>query len=275
MAAIDIAIWDALGRRERKPVAALLAHEPAKSVPAYLSGLRRGSLTERVDLLTRLVAQGLPAVKIFVSNDTTETLAEIDALRSAVAGDWDLMVDALWSYEAVSDAAEARRAFGTRDVRWFECPLIPEDLEAHRELAAGAGVPIAIGEHFFTHYQSQPWFTAGTMSVFQPDMGRTGLSNGYRQAEMAREHGIAVTPHMGSGSPIVQATALQFWAATRPALPCEYQFDLTDVLPDAFDSGWSFANGSLPVPDRPGLGVAVDEDAIVAGSSIIERWCAN
>jgi galactonate dehydratase len=110
--------------------------------------------------------------------------------------------------------------------------------------------------------------------VFQPDIGRTGLSNGIRQASMATEHGIAVTPHMGNGSPIVQATALHFWAATRPEVPCEYQFDLADVLPAAFKSGWTFAKGRLDVPALPGLGVEVDEVALRASSRAIELWRA-
>jgi D-galactarolactone cycloisomerase len=274
MAAIDIAVWDAIGRREGVPVCSLLAGKPARSVPAYLSGIRRGSLAERIEMLSGLVAYGLTAAKIFVTSNTAETLAEIDALRSGVAGDWGLMVDALWSYESVAAAAEARRAFGERGVRWLECPLIPEDLDAHRELASGGGSPIALGEHFFTHHQSLPWFRARALSVFQPDMGRTGLSDGLRQTAMAREHGVAVTPHMGSGSPIGQATAFHFWAAVRPELPCEYQLDLADVLPAAFDTGWRLEKGALAVPSRPGLGVEVNEAAVEANSAAVERWRA-
>jgi galactonate dehydratase len=274
MAAIDIAVWDALGRRNGKPLSSMLSSDPAPSVPAYLSGIRRGTVAERIEMLSGLVKDGLSAAKIFVTNDTAETLAEIDALRSAVGGDWQLMVDALWSYESVGTAAEARRAFGERGVRWLECPLIPEDLDAHRELAAGGGAAIALGEHFFTHYQSLPWFKSGALSVFQPDMGRTGLSNGIRQTDLAREHGIDVTPHMGSGSPIVQATALHFWAAIRPELPCEYQLDLVDVLPAAFDTAWTFDKGAFAVPHRPGLGVEVDEVELRANSAAVERWGA-
>ena len=110
--------------------------------------------------------------------------------------------------------------------------------------------------------------------MFQPDMGRTGLSNGRRQAELAREHGIAVTPHMGNGSPIVQAAALHFWAASRPEYPCEYQLDLADVLPTAFDTAWKFASGGFVVPGRPGLGVEVDEAALRASSAGVELWRA-
>jgi D-galactarolactone cycloisomerase len=274
IAAIDIAIWDALGRRAGLPLSRLLSDDPALSVPAYLSGVRRATLLERVDLLAGLVDEGLTAAKLFVTSNTDETLAEIDALRAGVGGDWDVMVDALWSYDTVADAVAARRAFGEQGVRWFECPIIPEDLDGHRRLAEGGGAPIALGEHFFTHHQSLPWFEAKALAVFQPDIGRTSLSNGLRQAQLASECGIAVTPHMGSGSPIVQATALHFWAATRPDLPCEYQFDLADVLPGVFATGWKLAKGAFAVPEQPGLGVEVDETELRAHSDSVERWNA-
>lgn len=275
MAAIDIALWDALARRSGLPLCSLLSTDPAPVVPTYLSGIRRATVSERIEMLSGLVAEGLTAVKLFVTNDTAETLAEIDALRAGVGGDWKIMVDALWSYETVADAAEARHALADRGVRWLECPLIPEDLEAHIELARSGGTPIALGEHFFTHHQSTPWLKAGALAVFQPDMGRAGLSNGLHQTGIARAHGIAVTPHMGNGSPIGQAAALHFWAATHPELPCEYQLDLADVLPDAFESAWVFAKGGFDVPNRPGLGVDVDEAALRASGAEVEAWHAR
>jgi len=257
------------------PLSAMLSERPARAVPVYLSGIRRATVTDRIDMLSGLVDNGLTAVKIFGTSDTAETLGEIDALRAAVAGDWAIMVDALWSYETVADAAEARRALGDRNVGWLECPLVPEDLDAHRELAAGSGAPIALGEHFFSHYQSLPWLKSAALSIFQPDMGRTGLSNGLHQAALAREHGIAVTPHMGSGSPIVQAAALHFWAAIHPELPCEYQLDLADVLPGVFDTAWKFARGGFVVPGRAGLGVDIDEAVLRASSPEVELWHAS
>lgn len=272
MAAIDIAVWDALGRRSGRPLSSMLSTEPARSVSTYLSGIRRATLPARIDLLAGLVAEGLPAVKLFTTSDTADALAEIGALRANVPGDWDIMVDALWSYETAAEAAEARRAFGDVGVGWLECPLIPEDLEAHQELAAGEGAPVALGEHFFHHLQVLPWFKAGALSVFQPDIGRTGVSDGLRQTKMARQHGIAVTPHMGNGSPIVQAAALHFWSSIKSEYPCEYQFDLADVVPGAFQNAWKFERGTFSVPDGPGLGVDVDETVLARSSASVERW---
>lgn len=272
LAALDIAVWDALARRNAIPLSALLCRSPKSSVPIYLSGIRRATLHERTDHLSQLVASGLTAVKIFAGNETHSTLAEVDALRAAVPGAWDLMVDALWSYDQVEDAIDASRQLGERGVRWLECPLVPEELDLHRELAQQAGVPIALGEHFFTHHQSEPWMRARAMQMFQPDIGRTGISDGLRQVAAAGRQGIGSTPHMGSGSPVVQAAALQVWASIAAAAPCEYQFDLADLLPEVFDNGWRYADGALAVPDRPGSGVEVNETALQRLSATVETW---
>jgi galactonate dehydratase len=90
------------------------------------------------------------------------------------------MVDALWSYEDVAAAADARRNFADLDVRWLECPLVPEDLDRPLRLAAHPGIPVALGEHFFTRHQSGPWLRAKALNLFQPDVGRTGISDGLR-----------------------------------------------------------------------------------------------
>lgn len=275
LAAVEGAIWDALGRRVGLPVAALLAGNPANSLEIYASGLRQGSLGERVEVLRRTVDEGVAGAKIFVGGDTGASLAELSGLRGGVPGMWKLMVDALWSYETVASAVEARNRFAEFDVNWLECPLVSEDFEGHCELAGADGVPVALGEHFFTHHQSTPWMRARALDVFQPDICRTGFSDGLVQAGMAREAGIRVTPHMGSGSPVVQAAALSFAAACHADEPCEYQFDLANLLPDVFETAWKRHDGKLEVPDVPGLGISVLEEALARSSLTRESWRAD
>jgi L-alanine-DL-glutamate epimerase-like enolase superfamily enzyme len=86
MAALDIAVWDAPGRRNKVSHAKLLLGSSQPSVPIYLSGLRRGTVVGRGELLSDLMAGGLGAVKIFAGKENAETLAEVDALRSRVPG---------------------------------------------------------------------------------------------------------------------------------------------------------------------------------------------
>lgn len=262
IAALDIAICDALAKTAGKPLAALFGHDPKPEIPLYLSGIRRTSLAERQALMNELVEDGLTAAKIFVDGDNDETMAEVDALQAGITGDWSLMVDCLWSCTSVEQAADLAERLGERGVKWLECPLIPEDLDGHSRLRAGSPTPIALGETFFTGYQLRDWMRGEAFDIYQPDIGRTGYAEGLDQAKQVQDAGLIVTPHMGSGSPVVQAAALHFHAAVCAGQPCEYQRDLAGFLPDAFHSHWNMDHSTATLPDRPGLGVEVDETAL-------------
>ena len=272
IAALDMAVWDALARRADVSLCAMISPDPARSLGVYLSGLRRSTRRERIALLRRMTDEGLRGAKIFVGGDTAETVQEASALRDAVAGNWRLMVDALWSYADVEAAAEAKQALVAREVDWLECPLLPEALAGHAALVARPGVPIALGESFHTTWQVEPWTAARALDILQPDIGRTGFSDGLRQHAIARAANIGVTAHMGSGTPVVQAAALHFNAAVAGDRLAECQFDLGGVLPEVFDTGWCYGGGQMAVPQRPGLGVEVNADALARHCDSTERW---
>jgi L-alanine-DL-glutamate epimerase-like enolase superfamily enzyme len=274
MAALDVAVWDALGRRHDMPVCGLINASPRRLVPVYLSGIRRANIEERVALLREMTDSGLRGAKIFVDADTEATLREVAALRDGVPGNWELMTDALWSYPDVAGAAEAKSRLSAYGVKWLECPLPPEDLKGHASLAAQSGVPIALGENFFTRFQLEPWVEAGALQILQPDICRTGFSDAMRQQRLAGSAGIQVTAHMGSGSPVVQAAALQFDATLQGDLLAEHQFDLGEALPEVFRSHWIYRDGAMQVPDAPGLGLEIDESALLNHCRSVERWAA-
>jgi L-alanine-DL-glutamate epimerase-like enolase superfamily enzyme len=275
IAALDMALCDAMAKSRQVSVARDFNNNATGTFGVYLSGIRRNSREERAAFLASLVEDGLQAAKIFVDSDTEETAREVAYLRSAVDGDWQLMVDALWSFERIDDAQRLREMLDTHDVTWLECPIIPEDLSSHKTLCKKAGIPIALGEHFFTHWQLQDWVDARALHIFQPDIGRTGFCGGVVMADMAKAAGIQVTPHMGTGSPVVQAAALQFYSAVCDTLPCEFQLDLANPLPEVFESAWNYHNGSMTLPDAPGLGVQINEknlqEYIVTNLSFISR----
>jgi len=152
LAALDIAVWDAIGKREDVPVAALVDSKPRADIPAYLSGVRRATLAERVDFVNRWIDDGLRGAKIFLTADLEAGTAELDGLMSGAPRMEQWMVDTLWM-NSYTQAVAAKKAYGERNVRFFECPLQPEDLRGHRELRSQGGAPIALGEHFRTRYQ--------------------------------------------------------------------------------------------------------------------------
>lgn len=253
IAALDIALCDALGKCAGVSLAG------GRPVPIYLSGLRQATRRERVAFWEARRAEGFGGVKLFGDADIPRCLAEIDTLRENVPGDWQIMVDSLWSVLPGKDATDAAKAFAARGVGWWECPFVPEDLTAHCDLCRKSEVPVALGEHFFTAYQVEPWFEEGALDIFQPDIGRTGFAGGMALAAQATERGIAVTPHMGTGSPIVQAAALSFHAAIAGSHLCEFQMELSSLLGDVIRSGWSLEEGRMVPDGTPGIGVTIDE----------------
>ena len=259
IAALDIAVWDALGRREGLPVSAMLSDSPRREIPVYLSGIRRATLEERVEHVNRWIDGGLKGAKIFLTGDHDAGTRELDGLMAGAPRLEQWMVDTLWMGTR-ENVGEAKLAYGERGVRFFECPLQPEDLHGHRELVALPGAPIALGEHFRTRYQLEPWVAGQrALDVYQPDIGRTGFTDYLKQKDMASAAGIPTTPHMGSGVSIFQAATLQCAAIASPEYLQEFQGGLSEKLGDASDTAWSYADGQFVLPDRPGIGADIDE----------------
>ena len=261
-AALDIALHDALARRAGCAVRHLLSPEARPFVPAYLSGARAPDRAGRIACVRRWAETGSAAVKLFLRGEPEADLEEFDALRQALPEITWWAVDALWTCESRDRAAQARRAHGERGARWLECPLLPEDLPGHVALQAAPGCPIALGEHFRTALQAQPWLDARALQVLQPDIGRTGFVQARRMLAAARPLGIGVTPHMGGALDVMQAATLQFATVATPELPCEYQAGLANRLPAALRTQWRLGPRGFEAPAEAGLGIDVDADAL-------------
>lgn len=262
LAAVDIALWDALGKRHGRSVARLLDDAPRARIPVYQSGLRQATLPERTEFARRMAAEGVRGVKIFPVGSADEMLGELDALMQACPEVEQWMVDTLWMCDDVA-AARLKRELGARGVRFFECPLQPEYLAAYRALARLPGAPIALGEHFRTRYQLADWLLhPPALDVYQPDIGRTGISDFLRQRDLAAAAGIPTTPHMGNGVSVFQAATLHCAAVSSPELLQEFQSGLSTLLSDATSTRWQARDGEFVLPEAPGLGVEVDEAAL-------------
>ena len=262
LAAIDIAVWDAIGKREQSPVAALLAPNPRTRFDVYLSGIRRSTLQERSEHVNSWIDTGLRGAKIFLTGDVDKGTAELDGLMEGAPDLEQWMVDTLWMCSPES-AELGKSEYGRRNVRFFECPLQPEDLNGHQILVKKPGAPIALGEHFRSRYQMESWVQEPrALDVYQPDIGRTGFSDYMVQMKIASQYGIPTTPHMGSGVSVFQAATLQCAAVASADYLQEFQGGLSDRLDKASDTGWKYADGGFVLPDRPGIGVEINESLL-------------
>jgi len=241
ISAIDIALYDLAGKQAGLPVCRLLSASPRNRVPAYLSGRPHGSSD----------TNGFAVMKLFYDTETPEEFfANMDTLGSGI----QLAVDALWRHTPESAVAFGRE-LDSRGALWFEAPLPPEDPIAHADLARELRTPIAIGESYRTRFEIAPFLREGAFRVFQPDLGRCGITEGLRMAALAAERGIRVVPHISIAFGPQLAAALHFAAVAPGCDLAEYNPQVLAVANRYLRDPIVLNGTSYIVPDRPGLGV--------------------
>jgi L-alanine-DL-glutamate epimerase-like enolase superfamily enzyme len=148
------------------------------------------------------------------------------------------------------------------DVHWFEEPLMPDNLEDYVTLRRSSPVKIAGGEVLTRRQSFTPWLQRRAFDVVQPDVTKVGgISEERRIAWMAEENGIRFIPH-GWNTALGLAADLQLVSASPSTDMVEYLTG-SPFIDDIVSGGWSIdRDGMLTIPDAPGLGIALDMDAI-------------
>jgi D-galactarolactone cycloisomerase len=266
---IDLALWDLLGKATGQPVGRLLGGRYRERVRPYAS-LLMTEPARMADVLLPVKAQGFGAFKIgwgpFGKQSAATDEAIVRAAREAVGADALLMVDA-----GASDAfwpRDFKWALRTADmlaehaVHWFEEPLVPDALDDYVALRRSARVPIAGGEVLTRRQAYRAWLEAGAFDIVQPDVTKVGgLSEQRRIAWMAREHGVRFIPH-GWNTAVGLASDLQIASASPDTDLVEYLTG-SPFIDELAVGGWTLdEDGMLAIPDRPGLGVEIDRQAL-------------
>lgn len=276
---IDLALWDLLGKVCGQPVGRLLGGRYRDRVRPYASLLMREP--ERMaDELLPVQAQGFRAFKIgwgpFGKKSLALDEAIVRAAREAVGPESMLMVDAgasdaFWprNYKWALRTAEMLAGY---DVAWFEEPLHPDAFDDYVALRRAARVPIAGGEVLTRRQGFQRWLEAGAFDIVQPDVTKVGgLSEERRIAWMARDNGARFIPH-GWNTAVGLASDLQIASAFADTDLVEYLTG-SPFIDEIAAGGWKLdADGMLPIPDKPGLGIEIDLNALAeySGTSLAE-----
>jgi L-alanine-DL-glutamate epimerase-like enolase superfamily enzyme len=271
---IDIAMWDILGKVTGQPVGRLLGGRYRDRVLAYASLLMREprALAER---LAAVRAQGFRAFKIGwgpfgrTSSSTSSSKddeAIVRAAREAVSADSLLMVDAgasdaFWPQD-YKWAARTARMLADYGVYWFEEPLPPDNLHDYVLLRGHSPVPIAGGEVLTRRQSFTPWLQQRAFDIVQPDVTKVGgISEERRIAWMAEENGVRFIPH-GWNTALGLAADLHLASAMPNTGLVEYLTG-SPFIDDLVETRWKLdADGMLPVPNGPGLGIALNADAV-------------
>jgi len=266
---IDIALWDLLGQATGQPVGRLLGGRYRERVQPYASLLMDEPAKLR-DHLLAVKAQGFRAFKIgwgpFGRRNAATDRAIVKAAREAVGADSRLMVDAGGSDAHWTNgykwALNTAQMLADYDVHWFEEALVPDALEDYAKLREHSPVPIAGGEVLTRRQSFQPWLEARAFDIVQPDVTKCGgISEECRIAWMAQEHGVRFIPH-GWNTAVGLAADLQLASAFSGTDLVEYLTG-SPFIDEITSGGWHLdADGMLAIPDKPGLGITIDPDAV-------------
>lgn len=271
ISAVDIALWDLSAKRRQVPLAVLLGGTTATPVAAYASGgYYRPDEGPWAQAVTKEIeanrAQGFRDHKIKVGGLSIAQDAERVAAGAAALGeDGRLALDCNNAYANASEALRAIRAFelaaGERGLWWVEEPLSPDDVGGHARLVGASQTPIATGEIHQTRWEFRDLLERAAADVLQPDAGVLGgVTEWMRVARAAEVFGVAVAPHWHANLHVHLA------AATPGCIGIEH-FDLAkdiynfELLVRDSDR-LQVRDGHAVVPDRAGLGVELDEDAV-------------
>jgi L-alanine-DL-glutamate epimerase-like enolase superfamily enzyme len=264
MSAVDMALWDIMGKALGQPVHRLLGSYGRTTLSVYASSLLLKPVDELVREAERLAAQGFKAMKLKIGQGVEIDVRNVQAIRKALGAGVQLMVDANCSYDTLT-AMQLGRRLEAEGVAWFEEPLVPENLEGYVRLCQALDMPIAGGETEFTRWSFKEILTRQAMDIIQPDIGRVGgFSEARNIAALASAFDVPVGPHTGASAAVTIAAAIQWGAALPNMLIFEHMYPpnplreelLVEPLPTP-------KNGEVEVPQQPGLGIEVDEKAIM------------
>jgi len=255
IAGIDIAIWDLFGKLLGQPVVKLLGGQRHADIAAYVSGLPGRSLDARLALARDFQARGFDAFKYAAAVSFDGIVEEMRALREGLGPQVRLMVDLHWKFTA-QEAVQLIDRLAPYQPYFVEAPCQPEDIEGQAHVGAHVRVPLALGEEWRTVFEYRPRMERRAMSIVQPEMGHTGITQFMQIGRMAHAFHMRVIPHASIGIGIYQAASLHAAAALPNTTMHEYQHSVFDRNLQYVDTDMACAQGRFQIPSGPGLGIA-------------------
>lgn len=261
---IDMALWDILGQSLRAPVHQLLGGKCHDRLPAYASGGWANEKGIGEELLGYIKKGGFKAVKMRVGvmdGDVATSVRRVRAARQALGDGINIMVDAHGTY-SVTEAKRFCREVAEASLAWFEEPVSADNKRGCAEVRAATDIPIAAGESEFTRFDFRDLVDLRAVDIFQPDLAICGgITEGLRIAALADAYQIGLAPHMWGGA-LMFSAGLQLCAVSPSAFIIEYSLLPNPLQSELVAEPITVEDGQIIIPDRPGLGVTINEDFV-------------
>ena len=282
LAGLEQALWDLKGKAFGLPGWEMMGGKVRERIRAYawIGGDRPDEIG---DAAAARRDQGFSAVKMNATPEMdwlgTPKLFDgvIDRVQAAQEVGMDVGLDFHGRVHKPM-AKQLAKVLEPLGLLFIEEPLLSENIEGIAQFSQLVSTPIALGERLYSRWDFKPFFEARSIDIIQPDLSHAGgISECRRIAAMAEAYDIAVAPHCPLG-PLALAACLQLAACTpnvaiqEMSLGIHYNVghDLLNFVtnPEAL----SPVDGHLPIPEAPGLGVTIDEDAVREAHKDRHRW---
>jgi L-rhamnonate dehydratase len=269
ISAVDIALWDLLGKSAKQPVYRLLGGRTKSRIPVYASRLYSGPLDQVASEAQKYKDEGYKAMKLRFGWGPVDGAAGMQrnvelvrTVRETVGDEIDVMADAYmgWTLDYAKRMLPLLEPF---NLRWLEEPVIPDDVRGYAELKAYGRVPIAGGEHEFTSYGFRDMLEARAVDYIQFDTNRVGgISQARKITAMAEAFAVPVVPHAGQmhNYHVVMASLNSPIAEFFPPVDVEVGNELFWYI---FKGEPTAKDGFIDLDeDLPGLGLTVNEEGM-------------
>ena len=253
--AIDIALWDALGKRAGLPLYKLWGGaQGGGGLTAYGSGCWRGlGQGGMIEKALAYVEAGFDAIKMQTGHmhSHAEDVANVAAMREALGDDIAIMVDVNMGW-TTDEAIEIGRQLDQYNIYWLEEPVVAEDFAGYFRVADALKTRVVGGESHFTHHDLAPFFETPKIPILQPDMMRGGLTQLRRIATLAHARGIRIAPHLFH----------EIMVHLNAAIPNPDLLEYINFLDDVWVKPVLPAGNILTPSEQPGHGLAFKEEVL-------------
>jgi len=269
ISAVDIALWDLLGKSAKQPVFRLLGGRTKARIPVYASRLYATELSELAAEAKRYKDDGYKAMKLRFGWGPTDGTAGMQrnvelvrTVRETVGNEIDVMADAYmgWTLDYAKRMLPLLEPF---QLRWLEEPVIPDEIHGYAELKSYGRIPIAGGEHEFTLQGFRDLLQARALDYIQFDTNRVGgITQARKISALAEAYGVPVIPHAGQmhNYQVVMASLNSPMAEYFPIVGVEVGNELFWYL---FAGEPKATDGFIDLDDTvPGLGLSIDEEKL-------------
>lgn len=256
ISAIDICLWDLIGKAAGVPTAHILGAS-RRSVPAYamVGWYFNGGNKELVEHCVNAAEEGFSAVKIKIGRgDLADDIARVKAVRSALGDSYRIMVDANCAFDEL-EALRRGYAFQDLGIYWYEEPIPPQFKEGYARLRSRLQIPIAMGENNYTRYQFWDLIREGCVDIVQPDNRRAGgVTEWMDIASISEAAGLKLASHLGGSGNVNVMCAID----NVLYLECEGIKHDNEMLVHPL----RMVDGEVQIPTVPGMGNELKQEYI-------------